>query len=172
MAFTFGISPFSVNAETISCEISFNVTAGNNHGTIIPGDQLQGIVKFTTKSTWQQDVETASYFSSGEFIVKHPDHGQVKSEVRVVHVVRTPYIADYISIDAHLAEGNLGGQTRYEDPMLLTFYAKPGTLSSSRLPRDTAAWNQLSKRQVFQVHTPDAMSTFYGDFETIKGDCG
>jgi len=56
-------------------------------------------------------------------------------------------------------------------PMLVTFYASPVTLTTSDMPRTLADWNQLSKRRVFQVHTPDAMATFYGDFENLAGGC-
>ena len=86
-------------------------------------------------------------------------------------MIRTPYTADYISIDAHRAAGDLGGEGSYADPMLVTFYAPPGTLSTSALPRDTAGWNQLAKRRVFQVHTPDPMATFYGDIDQVTGRC-
>jgi len=55
--------------------------------------------------------------------------------------------------------------------MLVTFYASPVTLTTSDMPRTLADWNQLSKRRVFQVHTPDAMATFYGDFENLAGGC-
>ena len=161
----------SASAENFECAMTFDVIAGNALGSVKPGDRLKGRVDFKTKSAWQQDVETLSYASDGNIVITHPSEGTVRAKVRVVHVVRTPYIADYISMDAHLAEGNLGGETRYEDPMLVTFYAPPVTLTTSDIPRTLADWNQLSKRRVFQVHTPDAMATFYGDFENLAGGC-
>lgn len=163
--------PSHAVAEDFNCSLSFDVIAGNALGTIKPGERLKGRVAFKTVSAWQQDIETLSYKSDGRITVTHPTKGEVRATVRVVHVVRTPYIADYISIDAHLAEGNLGGETRYEDPMLITFYAPPVTLTTSGMPRTLADWNQLSKRRVFQVHTPDAMATFYGDFVNLAGGC-
>jgi hypothetical protein len=158
-------------AKDQTCTLTFDVIAGNALGTINPGEQLAGKIEFSTTKSWLQDKETLSYFSDGKVSVTHPDKGSVQGHVRVVHVVRTPYTADYISIDANLAKGNLGGEKSYEDPMLITFYSPPGTLSTSELPRTTAEWNRLSKRRFFQVHTPDAMSTFYGDFNNVTGQC-
>jgi len=170
-ALTIAILSSAAVAADVHCDLTFDVISGNTLGTVKPGERLKGRVEFTTTSSWQQDIETLSYKSDGDIVVTHPSEGAVRAKVRVVHVVRTPYIADYISIDAHLAEGNLGGETRYEDPMLITFYAPPVTLSTSDIPKTMADWSQLSKRRVFQVHTPDAMATFYGDFENLGGGC-
>ncbi|MBO6520519.1 MAG: hypothetical protein JJ900_08765 [Rhodospirillales bacterium] len=165
------VSSQPANAQSFDCALSFEVVAGNTLGTVTPGDRLKGMLTFKTTSAWQQDIETLSYAADGQVSVTHPSAGTVHAKVRVVHVVRTPYIADYISIDAHEAGGNLGGENRYEDPMLVTFYAPPVTLETSDIPRTLQDWNQLRKRRVFQVHTPDAMATFYGDFENLKGGC-
>lgn len=159
------------NANEFECKLTFDVITGNALGTVKPGDTLKGEVAFKTTSSWQQDVETKSYTSDGTIAVSHPDAGSVNAKVRVVHVVRTPYIADYISIDAHMATGNLGGERRYEDPMLITFYAPRVTLRTFDIPRTLMDWAQLSKRRVFQVHTPDAMATFYGDLKNLQGGC-
>jgi len=160
-----------VQAQNQTCTLTFDVIAGNALGTIRPGEHLTGKVEFSTARSWYQDKETLSYFSNGKISVTHHDKGTVRAHVRVVHVVRTPYTADYISIDANHAEGNLGGEKSYEDPMLITFYSKPGTLTTFDLPRTNEDWNRLSKRRFFQVHTPDAMSTFYGDFNNVIGKC-
>lgn len=60
---------------------------------------------------------------------------------------------------------------RAADPMLVTLYAAPGTLTTSALPQTTADWNRLAKRRVFQVHTPNAMAIFYGAIEQLSGSC-
>lgn len=164
-------TPSGGKANEFDCALTFDVVAGNALGSVKPGDRLKGGLSFATTSAWQQDVETKSYMSDGTIVVTHPNAGSVRAKVRVVHVVRTPYIADYISVDAHKAEGNLGGESRYEDPMLVTFYAPRLTLTTFDIPRTLDDWGQLSKRRVFQVHTPDAMATFYGDFENLGGGC-
>ena len=157
--------------ETRSCTLTFDLVAGNGIGAISAGERLAGTIEFATRSSWNQDEETVSYHSDGTITVERAGQGAVRGQIRVVHVIRTPYTADYISIDAHGAAGDLGGRRSYADPMLVTLYAAPGTLASSELPRNTADWNQLSKRRVFQVHTPDAMATFYGDIENVSGQC-
>ena len=51
-----------------------------------------------------------------------PGRGAVTGQIGVVHVVRAPYTADYISFDASRASGDLGGRISYADPMLVTLY--------------------------------------------------
>ena len=136
-----------------------------------PGETLTGTVEFTVQSSWRQGSETVSYFSAGTMTVERAGQGAVTGRIGVVHVIRTPHTADYISIDATGAAGDLGGRLSYADPMLVTLYARPGTLPGSDLPRTEAEWNILAPRRDFQVHTPTAMTVFFGAVGPMSGGC-
>ena len=103
--------------EPITCKLAFDVTAEVAHGSVNPGDQLRGSIEFSTGEVWQAN-EARSFKARGKMVVSHPDHGAVSGDVWVVHVSRTPYFVDYISIDARDARGDLGGVELYFDPML------------------------------------------------------
>ena len=164
-------APGTGRANAEHCTLTFSVAAENTIGTVNPSDALTGSIDFTVRSAWQQDAETVSYKTSGTLRLAAAGRGEVTGAIKVVHVVRTPYTADYISIDAVDVKGDLGGQERYADPMLVTLYAAPVTLTTSALPKTNADWNVLSKRRFFQVHTPTTMATFYGPITRISGNC-
>ncbi len=157
-------------AET-RCEIAFEFLAENEVGSIAPGERLTGSIAFSVRSSLRQGAETVSYLAEGRMRVAAEGRGAVEGRVGVVHVIRTPYTADYISIDASKVAGDLGGERSYADPMLLTLYAAPGTLESSDIPRSEADWNALDKRRVFQVHTPTATEAFFGSVDRLTGSC-
>lgn len=154
------------------CQLDFEVLAENAVGSIAPGERLQGNVSFTVVSSLRQGSETVSYITEGTMRVAAENRGAIAGKIRRVHVIRTPYTADYISIDAAKVAGDLGGEHSYADPMLLTLYAAPGTLQSSDVPGTESEWNALSKRRVFQVHTPTATEAFFGSVERLTGSCG
>ena len=164
------ITAGSVAAQT-NCTVRFDVITAKDHGTIAAGSLLSGTVTFAATEEYRQDVETLSYLSNGTTQLTAADGTQVTGNIGVVHVVRTPYTADYISIDATGVTGNLGGVESYEDPMLVTLYAAPLTLQTSALPATSDDWNLLSKRRMFQVHTPDTMAILPGTIENLTGSC-
>lgn len=161
---------FDAHAQT-DCRVSFDVYTTKDHGTLAAGSLLNGTVTFTATEEYRQDVETLSYLSTGTTRLTAADGTEVTGNIGVVHVVRTPYTADYISIDATGVSGNLGGVESYEDPMLVTLYAAPLTLQTSDLPETPDDWNLLSKRRMFQVHTPDTMAILPGTIENLTGSC-
>ena len=154
-----------------TCTLEFDFRAVNGIGTIGPGDPLKGAMTFTVDREWQQGPETRSYYANGPITLSGMGTGKVTGEVYVIHVVRTTHTWDYISIVAGKVEGNLGGETRYHDPMVFTLADKPGTLESFELPTSTEDWNRLSRTQKFQFHTPDANQIFYGTISDVQGNC-
>ncbi len=154
-----------------SCHLTFQVVADNAIGSIAAGDRLRGSVQFTISSARQSDEETFSYMTNGTMTLSAPGQGSVNGLVDVVHVVRSPYIADYIAIDATTVTGDLGGESRYVDPMLIRLYGPVETLTSYDLPTTNAEWNVLTQRRVFQVYAPTTADTFNGPIEQLTGTC-
>ncbi|NMM43579.1 hypothetical protein HH303_03755 [Rhodospirillaceae bacterium KN72] len=153
------------------CTATFDIRANHDHGTVATGSMLRGAIDFrSAESVWSEN-KTLSHLSEGTMAITAEDGSSVDGKISVVHVVRTPEIADYVSFDAGHVHGDLGGITAYEDPMLVTLYGPPATLDSPELPLSEADWNSLNKRMVFQVHTPDTMRTFSGVIEEWRGSC-
>ena len=161
----------TVGFASEKCTLEFEFRAVNEIGTIGPSDPLKGAMTFTVDREWQQGSETRSYYAKGSITLSGMGTGQVTGEVYVVHVVRTTHTWDYISIVAGKVHGDLGGETRYHDPMVFTLADKPGTLESFELPTSTEDWNHLSRTQKFQFHTPDANQIFYGTVTDVQGKC-
>lgn len=161
----------SVSPAGLTCRLTFDIVAENHIGTLANGGNLTGTLHFQVLSAWRQDTETVSYTTDGRLSAGAAGHGSVGGKIGYVHVVRAPAIADYISIDVSGAHGDLGGETTYYDPMLVTLYAPAGTLPNSEIPATDARWQALSKRRVFQVHTPTAAQTFHGPITRLTGTC-
>jgi hypothetical protein len=168
-----GLSLFapSLTLASETCMLEFDFHAVNNIGTITTGDALKGKISFTVDRYWQQGSETRSYFTNGLMTLSDAQLGQVTGAVDIVSVVRAPHTWDYISMVANDVKGNLGGETRYYDPMIFTLADAPNTLTSFDLPKSTDHWNLLTKTQKFQFHTPDANQIFYGNVSTLRGEC-
>lgn len=162
----------TVSAATAThCTAKFDIRANHDHGTVAMGSMLHGTIDLrSTESVWSEN-KTLSHLSEGTMEITAEDGSSVDGRISVVHVVRTPEIADYVSFDAGHVHGDLGGVTEYEDPMLVTLYGPPATLDTPELPRSEGDWNLLGKRMVFQVHTPDTMGTFSGVIEGWHGSC-
>ena len=158
-------------ALALSCRVDFTVTADSAIGTVAPDDTLTGLATWDTGDTLAQEGNGLSSYSSGTLSVTDASGGAVTARIDVVHATRTPYTADYVSINAIEAAGDLGGETRYEDPMLVTLYAAPGTLTGEGLPLTERQWKSLDKRRVFQVHTPDSNAIFTGQITDLTGTC-
>lgn len=117
-----------------------------------------------------QEGEALSYSAAGEITITGPDGTAVTGQISYVHVMRTPYTAEYISINASGVSGALGGETRYEDLMLITLYAKPGALPGAGFPASDG-WQLSDTRRTFQVHTPDRMAIFPAQIDALKAQC-
>jgi hypothetical protein len=154
-----------------ACNLAFDFHAVNEIGTITSGDPLKGKITFTVDRHWQQGSETRSYFTNGLMTLSGANVGQVTGAVDIVSVVRAPHTWDYISMVANDVKGNLGGETRYYDPMIFTLADTPGSLESFDLPKTTDHWNLLTRTQKFQFHTPDANQIFYGTVSNLLGEC-
>lgn len=158
-----------VLAET--CAARFDVTTEAAHGTLPAGAVLSGTLSYDEGRAMRMGSETMSYLATGTLDVRAPDGTALSGTLRAIHLVRTPYFADYVSFDAKGVTGDLGGVTDYEDPMLVTLFAPMGALTSFELPKDTVGWTALEKRQVFQVHTPDTMWTLPGLVSGFEAAC-
>ncbi|WP_338550075.1 hypothetical protein [Roseovarius phycicola] len=159
-----------LTAQAAECLATFQIETEADHGTLPSGSILQGEIAYSEGRALRMGNETVSYLSTGTIRVVALDGSSVSGVVRAVHMVRTPHFADYASFDAKNVDGNLGGISAYEDPLLITLFAPRGSLESFDLPKDTEGWTALSRRQVFQVHTPDTMWTLPGrvfDFEVM-----
>ncbi|RED14324.1 hypothetical protein [Pontivivens insulae] len=157
-------------AHAQDCSLSFEMEAGNAIGTILPGTPLQGEATYTITGVWQERDTTTSYYSEGSMTVTAPDGSSVTADVTTVHVIRTPWTADYVSFDATDAAGDLGGESRYVDPMLLTLFGRPGVLKDFGMPSGED-WEALDVRRTFQVHTPTTMEVFIGPVTAFEGTC-
>lgn len=154
------------------CEAHFAVETQAAHGTLPTGTLLNGVIRFNDDKPFRNGSETVSYLDAGTMSVTAPDGTAVSGILRAVHITRTPYFADYASFDVKDVSGDLGSVSSYEDPMLVTLFAKGETLTTFDLPTDTAGWGALSKRRVFQVHTPNTMAVLPGRVTQFDVSCG
>lgn len=153
------------------CLAQFDILTEAVHGTLPSGTLLRGVIDYDEGRALRMGSETVSYLSTGTMTIIGPDGGTVTGTVRAIHVVRTPHFADYVSFDTKDVTGDLGGVDAYENPMLVTLFAPRGSLTSFDLPKDTQGWTALSRRQVFQVHTPDTMWTLPGAVSRFTVHC-
>ena len=153
------------------CEARFDIITEANHGNLQKGARLKGLILYDEGRRLRMGSETTSYLATGDMRVTAPDGSGVTGTIRAIHLVRTPHFADYVSFDAKNVQGDLGGISDYEDPMLVTLFAPRGSLRSFDLPKDTDGWKALRRRQVFQVHTPDTMWTLPGQILNFESQC-
>lgn len=161
----------SVQVQAATCEARFDVVTEADHGSLPVGTVLKGVIAYDEGSSMKMGQETMSYMSTGTIQVQAPDGSQVAGVLRAIHLVRAPHFADYVSFDAKDVKGDLGGVVLYEDPMLVTLFAPRGSLVSFELPKNTMEWQTLTRRRVFQVHTPDTMWTLPGSISNFDASC-
>ena len=153
------------------CEARFTVEIEAAHGTLPQGTLLDGRIAFGGDRPFRNGDETVSYLDAGTMTLTAPDGTSIRGALRAVHLTRTPHFADYASFDAKDVAGDLGSVTAYEDPMLVTLFAQGGSLTTFDLPTDTDGWSNLSKRRVFQVHTPNTMAVLPGRITRFEVTC-
>lgn len=151
-----------VVAQAQTCRLTLSILTEAPHGTLPQGTTLRGDVAYTPDHAMRMGSESVAYLTDGAVLITGPDGSSITGRLKVIHVVRAPHWADYMSFDIDNVVGNLGGVTDYEDPMLFSFYAERGEVASFDLPRTLAAINQFDRRRTFQVHTPDTMWTLPG----------
>ncbi|MEO0762843.1 MAG: hypothetical protein AAFZ09_13725 [Pseudomonadota bacterium] len=144
------------------CSLTLTVQTEAPHGSLSEGTPLTAALTYTPTRAMRMGSEATAYLTEGQVEITAPDGTGLTGRLRVIHVVRAPHWADYLSFDIADVTGDLGGVTRYEDPMLLSFYAERGALTSFDLPVTQADLAQFGRRQTFQVHTPDTMWTLPG----------
>lgn len=174
IALAAGLAPVSANAadpSAAACEIAFEVATIADHGALPSGTILKGEIDYAEGRRMRMGTETVSYLATGVMSLTAPDGTGLRADLRAIHMTRTPHFADYASFDAKNVDGDLGGVSAYEDPMLATLYAPRGSLQSFDLPRDTAGWDALNERRDFQVHTPDTMWTLPGRIIKFEARC-
>ena len=154
------LCPYALHAQ--SCTLRFSVLTEAAHGDLAEGTALEAEMRYTPNRRMRMGSEATAYLTDGTVRVTGPDGTGLTGRLGVIHVVRAPHWADYLSFDIVDVAGDLGGVTAYEDPMLLSFYADRGELTSFDLPVTQAELAQFDRRRTFQVHTPDTMWTLPG----------
>ncbi len=160
LALPLALWPATAPAQT--CTLTLNIETEALHGSLPEGTELTASLTFTTTRRMRMGSEATAYLTDGQLQITGADGTGLTGRLRVIHIVRAPHWADYMSFDIADVEGNLGGVTDYEDPMLLSFYAERGEIASFDLPTTQSAFAQFDRRQTFQVHTPDTMWTLPG----------
>lgn len=154
-----------------TCTLSLSIITEAVHGNLATGTILQAEVNYVPTRRMRMGSETTSYLTDGAVEIAGPDGTTLTGRLGVIHVVRAPHWADYMSFDIVDVSGDLGGVTQYEDPMLFSFYAGRGKLETFDLPTTPAALDTFSRRRTFQVHTPDTMWTLPGAVRDPVIDC-
>lgn len=154
------LCPLIAQAQT--CELTLTIEIGADHGALPAQTQLFAEINYTAKRAMRMGRESTAYLTDGTVKITGPSGTGLTGRLGVIHVVRAPHWADYLSFDVTKVSGDLGGVRNYEDPMLFTFYAERGQITSFDLPVTPAAFRQFARRQTFQVHTPDTMWTLPG----------
>ncbi|MEO1613520.1 MAG: hypothetical protein AAFU55_14380 [Pseudomonadota bacterium] len=160
-----------VAAFAANCAGVFEVETAAAHGTLPTGAILKGEIAYDEGRAMKMGDETVSYLSTGAVKINAPDGTSITASLRVIHMTRTPWFADWASFDAKDVKGDLGSITDYEDPLLLSLYAPRGSLESFDLPKDADGWATMSERRDFQVHTPDTMWTLPGKITSFEVAC-
>ena len=153
------------------CTLSVNIHTSAAHGTLGQGTLLTARLDYAVTRALSMGSEARAYLTDGMAEVIGPDGTGLRGRLGVIHVVRSPHWADYMSFDIVEVSGDLGGVTTYEDPMLITFYAARGALTSFDLPNGSDDWARFDQRMGFQVHTPDTMWTLPGVVSAPEGSC-
>ncbi len=169
LAFLLALLPAAATAQT--CTLTLSVRTEAEHGALSEGSTLDARLNYTPTRTMRMGSEATAYLTDGQIRITAPDGTGLTGRLRVIHVVRAPHWADYLSFDIADVAGDLGGVTAYEDPMLVSFYAERGALTSFDLPITQADLAQFDRRQTFQVHTPDTMWTLPGAVDNPMLDC-
>ena len=169
LAVLIAILPMVASAQT--CTLTLTVQTEAPHGTLTEGTTLTAELTYTATRQMRMGAEATAYLTDGEARLTGPNGTGLTGRLRVIHVVRAPHWADYLSFDIADVTGDLGGITTYEDPMLLSFYAERGALTSFDLPVTQADLAQFDRRQTFQVHTPDTMWTLPGHVQNPQLTC-
>lgn len=165
-----GFAGTSAAADKTTCSFAFEVVAGGTHGTIGTGDTLQGKLDFTILGA-NLKGDTKHYQAVGRLTVSAAGHGTLSGDVWYVQVRRAEHLADYISVGIRGEVGNLGNETRYVSPTLVTVYGKRGHLTSFDLPKRPDVWNALQSKRVFQFHSPNAVEGAFYDIGPFVGGC-
>lgn len=152
--------PAAIQAQT--CTLTLSIRTEAPHGALPEGSLLSAKLTFSPNQRLRMGSEATAYLTDGQVAVRGPDGTGLTGRLHVVHVVRAPHWADYLSFDIVDVSGDLGGVTDYEDPMLFSFYAERGQITSFDLPTTPAAFGEFDRNQTFQVHTPDTMWTLPG----------
>ncbi|MEX3015478.1 hypothetical protein [Gymnodinialimonas hymeniacidonis] len=158
-------------ATAQTCTLTLSIRTEAIHGAHPEGTSLQAELTFTPTRRMRMGAEATAYLTDGTVQITGPDGTGLTGRLGVVHIVRAPHWADYMSFDIVDVAGDLGGVTDYEDPMLLSFYAERGEVASFNLPTTQAAFDQFDRRQTFQVHTPDTMWTLPGSVHDPSLTC-
>lgn len=154
------------------CTLRVVIHLEAEHGTLARGAPLTAELRYSVTQEMRMGAEARAYLTDGQASITAADGTGLTGRLGVIHVVRAPHWADYVSFDIAGVAGDLGGITRYGDPMLLSFFAERGALSSFALPDGPDAWAQFDQRQSFQVHTPDGSWTLLGEISAPVGSCG
>lgn len=152
--------PFAVEAQ--NCTLTLSILTEAAHGALEEGSALSAEVTYRPDRRMRMGSESTAHFTEGTMKISGPDGTSLTGKLKVIHVVRAPHWADYMSFDVVDVIGDLGGVEDYQDPMLLSFYAARGETASFDLPTTQAAFDQYNRRRFFQVHTPDTMWTLPG----------
>ena len=152
--------PVAVQAQ--DCTLTLSIRTEAPHGGLAQGTVLSAELTYSPNQRLRMGTESTAYLTDGVVAITGPDGTGLTGRLHVIHVVRAPHWADYLSFDIVDVTGDLGGVTDYEDPMLFSFYAERGRSVSFDLPTTPAAFSQFDRRQTFQVHTPDTMWTLPG----------
>jgi len=158
-------------AAAQDCTLHLSIRTEAPHGALAEGTTLQAEISYSPTRRMRMGSEATAYLTDGAVAITGPDGSGLTGRLGVIHVVRAPHWADYMSFDIVDVSGDLGGITDYEDPMLFSFYAERGEIVSFDLPTTPAAFGQFDRRQTFQVHTPDTMWTLPGAVFEPAIDC-
>ncbi len=169
LALLLALIPASATAQT--CTLTLSIQTEAIHGTHAEGTNLQAEMTFTPTRQMRMGSEATAYLTDGAVQITGPDGTGLSGRLGVIHIVRAPHWADYMSFDIVDVTGDLGGVTDYEDPMLLSFYAERGEVASFELPTTQTDFAQFDRRQTFQVHTPDTMWTLPGSVHDPRLTC-
>ena len=160
-----------VMTEAQTCQLSLTIETGAPHGTLSAQTELAAEITYTPTRVMRMGTESMAYLTDGSVKISGPSGTGLTGQLGVIHVVRAPHWADYLSFDVKDVTGDLGGVTDYEDPMLFTFYAVRGQIASFDLPKTGPALRQFDQKQTFQVHTPDTMWTLPGTIMVPELQC-
>ena len=158
---------WSAPAQSMVCDIAFDVRITHGIGPYPPGVELQGTARFETLRSFRQEGGATAHLATGTMGLD----GHITGRLWTLITTSRTVAADLVGLYALDVEGlSFVGQD-FRGPMAITLYGDPGSWPHERPPITQEEWDSLTLRRSFQLHAPDSSDMLGGDITRLEADC-